>query len=187
METPNGPFPFLLGERLFLAPLRKEDAPHYERWLNAPAMREFLYPVVPQTREAQLRALEPRLVAGPNTAVSFGIWLKEAEPRLIGDLSLFDINHRNQVATLAILIGEPGEWSRGYGREAMRLLLDYGFKNLNLRKVILTVSGHNTRAQKAYLALGFREVGRHHAHRFIAGVWQDKVLMEVWREGDEPT
>lgn len=53
------------------------------------------------------------------------------------------------------VIGEPDVWSLGYGREAMALLLDFGFDQLDLRTIWLIVRTENTRAVRFFTRLGF--------------------------------
>lgn len=180
-DVPQSPYPFLSGESVFLAPLRLADAPLYEAWLNAPETRGYLSLYAPIPHENELSLLERMLRQPATEAIHFGIWLKESPPQLIGNIGLFDLDHRHQLGTLGIFIGPDEARGRGLGRQAIRLLLDYAFGTLNLRKVLLTVYGHNLRAQRCYLALGFKEVGRYKAHRLIGGVWQDEVLMELFR------
>lgn len=179
-----GPSVFLSGDRLFLAPIRREDEPIYERWFNDPEIRSFVTVFAPTSREQELAVLDRMMNQSPHEGVSLGIWLKETPARLIGNTGLFALDARNQFATLGIVLGEKSEWSKGYGRETIRLMIDYAFGTLNLRKVLLSVFGHNLRAQRAYLALGFREVGRYTAHRWIEGQWRDEIWMEILRPSE---
>jgi len=62
------------------------------------------------------------------------------------------------MAWLAIGLG-PDHWDQGYGQEAMRLLLAFGFQELNLYRVQLTVFSYNPRAIRVYEKLGFQREG----------------------------
>jgi RimJ/RimL family protein N-acetyltransferase len=83
-----------------------------------------------------------------------------ADDKIIGMLDLSGINWTAGDAWLGVGIGEPEYWGKGYGREAVNLLLRFGFEQLNLRRVSLTVFEYNERAYKSYLKLGFQVEGR---------------------------
>ncbi|GGK21354.1 kanamycin resistance protein [Deinococcus malanensis] len=94
----------------------------------------------------------------------FGI-LDEAGS-LIGSAELYDLTPPPPAtptrATLGVMIGRPELWGQGYGREAVQALMLWAFvrREQPLSRVRLTTFGHNRRAQRAFLACGFREVGR---------------------------
>jgi RimJ/RimL family protein N-acetyltransferase len=83
-----------------------------------------------------------------------------ATMRPVGGCDLRDIDHRNRVATMGMLIGEPEARGEGYGTEATRLLLDLAFTVHGLHSVWLTVYAYNLAGQRCYAKAGFREVGR---------------------------
>ena len=85
---------------------------------------------------------------------------------LIGSIELYDLRPLPpapaRFATLGVMIGERGLWGQGYGREAVGALLEWAFTRRAppLSQVRLTTFSHNLRAQRAFLASGFQEVGR---------------------------
>lgn len=85
---------------------------------------------------------------------------------LIGSIELYDLRPLPpapaRFGTLGVMIGERALWGQGYGREAVAALLEWAFSRRDppLSKVRLTTFSHNARAQRAFLASGFREVGR---------------------------
>lgn len=78
--------------------------------------------------------------------------------RPIGSANLHRI--RGRAASFAIAIGEKDYWGKGYGAEATRLMLDYGFNALGLHDVMLEVYSNNERGIRNYRRAGFREIGR---------------------------
>jgi len=76
----------------------------------------------------------------------------------------------------------PEYWGRGYGREAVRLILDYAFRVRNFRRVWLETHAANERAIRAYKACGFVEEGRMRQHVWLAGRFVDNIIMGVLRE-----
>jgi RimJ/RimL family protein N-acetyltransferase len=81
-----------------------------------------------------------------------------AEDKLIGFVGLFPIwEHGN--AWVGIGLGERDYWGRGFGTDAMRLILRYGFMELGLHRVTLDVFEYNPRAIRSYEKAGFRVEG----------------------------
>lgn len=115
------------------------------------------------------------------TGERVGFGLLDEGGRLIGNAELYDLRPappaRPTRATLGIMIGVPALWGQGYGREAVQALLAWSFTHRAepLERVRLTTFAHNRRAQRAFAACGFREVGR-----FEVGERTD-VNMEVER------
>ncbi len=83
-----------------------------------------------------------------------------AEDKVIGTLDLHNINWSVGDAWVGIGVGEREYWGRGYGTEAMQLIVRYGFEQLNLRRISLTVFEYNQRAVHSYQKIGFQEEGR---------------------------
>jgi RimJ/RimL family protein N-acetyltransferase len=114
-----------------------------------------------------------------NDRQTFGIF--DENDDYIGTIELYDIRHTG--ATLGIIIGERSHWSRGYGPEAMTALLDYGFRELGLDRIRLTVYADNPRALAAYLKVGFQEArrtpakgGRTDVHmELVKGAWFERM------------
>lgn len=78
---------------------------------------------------------------------------------LIGSVVLGGIKWSYQAATLGIVIGDPACWGKGYGSDAIQLMLRYAFHELNLYRVGLTTIGYNTRAARAFEKCGFKPEG----------------------------
>ncbi len=127
----------------------------------------------------ELRAdYEQRAANGGRDGLNFAI---EADGQFIGQCSLFQINTVAQTCGLGITIGDKAYWGKGYGRESINLLIEYGFRHHNLRKIWLEVHADNTRALRAYQACGFLEEGRLRAHVYSNGHYEDLVVMGLLR------
>ncbi|MCD0159650.1 GNAT family N-acetyltransferase [Deinococcus sp. 6GRE01] len=100
------------------------------------------------------------------TGERHGFGVMDEQGRLIGSAELYDLRPppplTATVGTLGVMIGYPDLWGRGYGRQAVQALLHWAFRERDfpLSRIRLTTFGHNRRAQRAFLACGFREVGR---------------------------
>ncbi len=62
-------------------------------------------------------------------------------------------------AWIGITIGERDYWGKGFGADAMRLIMQYGFLELNLRRMTLALHSYNERALKSYQKVGFKLEG----------------------------
>lgn len=167
------------GERVTLRAITPADYPRLTEFKNDVEF-ELLgggLPPKPRTLAGVTEFYEK--VTGPGDQYTFAI---EADGVLIGDVGLFNINRVNGTGELGIGIGDPAYRGQGYGREAVGLVLGYGFRLQNLRKIWLEVHGSNERAIRSYTAAGFVEEGRQRAHVWSDGGYDDVVLMAVFRE-----
>jgi len=102
--------------------------------------------------------------------------------KLIGGTGLFDIDWTSRSAMTGISIYNPKYWGKGYGQESMNLILGFAFRNLNLNRVELETFDFNKRAQKCYLKVGFKDVGKRRKARFINGQYHDAIIMDILKE-----
>jgi RimJ/RimL family protein N-acetyltransferase len=104
-----------------------------------------------------------------------------ADDRLIGAVGLF-VDWPRRDAWVGIAIGERDFWGKGYGTDAMRLILLYGFTELNLRRVSLAVHSYNTRARRSYEKAGFVLEGVMRGDQLKEGKRSDSVFMGILHE-----
>jgi RimJ/RimL family protein N-acetyltransferase len=104
-----------------------------------------------------------------------------SENKLIGGLGLFNIDWTSRSAMMGISIYNPAYWGKSYGPESIDLMLGFAFQNLNLNRVELEVFDFNKRAQKCYLKVGFKEVGKRRKARFIDNEYHDCIIMDILR------
>lgn len=105
------------------------------------------------------------------------------DDRLLGDINLDVVNGwlgRN--AFVGIGIGNREDWGRGYGTDAMRILLRFAFTEVNLNRVTLNVFEYNPRAIRSYEKAGFRHEGRIRGALLKDGQRWDMVFMGILRE-----
>ncbi len=106
----------------------------------------------------------------------------EAEGRLVGLIQLFRTERRDRTAWLGVLIGDRLERGKGYGTEAIRLLMRFAFRELNYQKVNLNVFSFNPRAIAIYEKMGFIHEGRIRRTLYADGQYHDQVLMGMIAE-----
>ncbi len=100
-----------------------------------------------------------------------------ADDRTIGFVELDGIAWTHGEAFVGIGIGERADWGRGYGTDAMRVLLRYAFTELNLHRLSLTVFEYNPRALRCYEKAGFVTEGRERQCLSRDGRRWDQIFM----------
>ncbi len=167
----------LVGKLCYLSPYSPDDADAQTRWENDLAV------AIPLGDEAYTTTAREKLAEHINGAIQnqahfFSIIDLENE-QVIGRVLLFSFDPVNRTAMVGILIGEKEFRGRGYGSEALVLMLDYAFNLLNLHNVMLGVFAFNERAVQTYRKLGFNEIGRRREGRMLAGKAHDVILMDM--------
>jgi len=165
----------IIGERLYLSPVSDADAELYVKWMNdAYVAKNF-----PQYSNVVASKNELKWLFEPGSDTQrYAIVLLDGDV-LIGHISIHNIDHLNRNAFLGIFIGEEEHRGKGYGAEAIRLILEYGFKTLNLHNIMLSVHEDNHAAIACYKKAGFREAGRCGEWVFKDGAYIDKLYMEL--------
>jgi len=170
--------PFLTGQRVYLRPLERTDAPLLQTWINDQDVIRNLLNFRPMNLQGEEEFLD-KVTRDPDLLI-LGIALR-SDDRLIGNVVLHRIQSRDRQAGFGILIGEKAEWSRGYGTEATRLIVRYAFDVLNLNRVWLHVLEDNQRGQRAYEKVGFKVEGVLRQSAFREGRYLDTITMGILR------
>ena len=175
-------FKKLVGESVYLSPNSMEDAEIYAKWLNDPVVSGYLgmFREMHSIRGEEL-ALEKMATSGHNYAI-----VALEDDRLVGNICLMGIDHIGRNATIAIYIGETDNRGKGFGADALRLILRFGFKTLNLNNIMLFVHEDNAPGIACYKKVGFKEYGRRRKCEFKNGKYMDLVLMDILSEEFEP-
>ena len=171
----------LRGEKVVLRALQREDVPLLAVFNNdiEVEIASGGDPPIPQALARLQAEFEQDVGKGGRDGARFAI---EADGRMIGHCALFNFDETAHTCELGITIGDKHYWGRGYGRDAVRVLLDYGFRLRNFRKVWLRVWGNNERGIRAYRAAGFVEEGRLREHVWSNGRHVDAVYMGILRD-----
>lgn len=177
MSEIEAPIVNIAGEHVALGPLRREHLPLYLRWLNDFATTRMLE-VQPRPMTLEQEAAWYGAAATSESDYHFTIY-ERATSRPIGNCGLHRVDARNRRAEVGILIGEPSARGKGYGTEAMRLLVDFAFTALGLHSVMLWTYEYNLPGQRAYAKVGFREMGRRREARWHNGRFWDEIAMDL--------
>lgn len=173
--------PFLVGENIYFRPLEVDDVnDEYLQWLNneeiAATIPSMCYPATMQsTRDYVAKA-----ITDPGT-VFFAI-VEKSTGKHIGNIKLFNISSVHRTAEYGRLLGDPGVRGKGYGTEAVRLVLRYAFDVLNLRKVFASCLAHNAAAIRSNEKCGLSREGVLKEYRYHGGKYHDVLFMGVTRD-----
>lgn len=172
------------GQRIYLRPIEREDEPLLRKWINDPRNWRTL-PLRPPLNACREREwIESQGKSG--TDYVFGIVVRAGD-RLIGTSGLHQVDAVNRRASFGIMIGDVAYQSKGYGIEATRLVVRYGFEELNLNRIGLSVFANNPRAISCYQKAGFVHEGCLRQAWYRRGQFHDEyrfaILRAEWDDG----
>lgn len=104
---------------------------------------------------------------------------------LIGQCGFVKVNWKNRVGEIAIMIGDKDYRGKGYGADAIRLLIRFGFEEMNLRKIKALVFDFNEAALRCYEKCGFRKEAVLQKEIYREGRYHDVVQMCLFRDTEE--
>ena len=172
-------FKKIIGDRIYLSPkgTSEEEIEKYTEWMNDFQVTDYI------GRSAQIVTwqgekgyLEKATINNDNK--NFNI-IDLKSNKLIGTVGLENFNYIERSAVLGIFIGDYDFRGNGYGTEAIKLLLEYGFKYLNLHSIRLDLLSTKERAHKCYLKCGFKDTGCSRDAIFLNGKYYDKLHMDI--------
>lgn len=174
--------PHLIGRDIVLREYRAEDLPATRAWVNDAGVTRFLsgtflHPhTLPMTE-----GFYQRILSGGGEGFNFIIADKQ-DDSYIGQIDLVMRNKVSHTMELGIVIGNRAAWGKGYGTQAIGLLLRFAFEEVNLHRVELWVHDTNPRAIRCYEKCGFTHEGRRRQHIYQSGTHHDLLLMGILRE-----
>ena len=165
----------LAGKHVQLRRVEPGDYPAIQEWQNDPEVFYWM----DYTRSFSLddiRHSEERAVTEGHPFVIV------AEGRAVGRIGLNNFRARDGMASLYIFVGDREVRGKGYGIDALMVVLAYGFDVKNLRKIELWTLAHNERAIRMYKAAGFVEDARIPERSYKEDRWADHLVMSIDRD-----
>lgn len=175
----------IYGKRIRFRAPERDDLSTFVNWINDPEVRAGLSLFLPMSMAQEERWYDD-MIKRPVEEHPLSIETKKGEDWIIiGNIGLFGFDSIARSAEAGILIGDRNYWNKGYGTDAMKLLLKHGFETLNLNRIFLRVYEDNPRAIRCYEKVGFQHEGRMRQARFASGKFVDilfmGILCEEWK------
>ncbi len=172
---------FLIGKHVTLGLIpERSDLSHYAQWVNDQETTRFMavgrFPVTVQELRTYIRAY-----ALNKNGLLLGIFLNK-DKKHIGNISLNDIQWKDRHGEIGILIGDKRARGKGYGTEAIRLIVEHAFGCLNLHKLCCGMIRDNNASRRAFQRIGFKEEGILRQHFFVNGKYLDCFRMGLLRD-----
>jgi RimJ/RimL family protein N-acetyltransferase len=102
--------------------------------------------------------------------------------KYIGGCSINECNVKNRTCEIGIMIGDKEYWSKGYGSDALKLLIKFIFEEVNMNKIKLKVFSFNNRAIACYKKVGFKEEGILKKELYRSGKSYDVIPMAIFKD-----
>lgn len=169
----------LKSEKVYLKAIESEDLNQLREWRNLPEFRKHFREYREINSDMQQKWFENTVVDDRNT-IMFSIFSSETD-ELIGCCGLCYINWVHRNADLSLYIGYEQEYidDKGFAEEACKLLINYGFNELNLHKIWTEIYKFDNKKKALYDKLGFQVDGTLREHYFYDGKWWDSLLYSI--------
>lgn len=175
----------LTTSSLVLRPYSMQHLEVMNKWANDAELNYYdddrpspAEPVSLDTTRAMLR----RIVDSNDSGIIRFAIHKSEDDAFIGICMIALIDRYNKRCNIGISIGEKDQWGRGFGREAVRALLEHSFRDLGMNRVGAEIYSHNQRSLRLFAGEGFSEEGRIRQAVWKRGEYVDSVLMGLLRE-----
>ena len=164
------------GKKIYLVPVERENIEQLRVWRNKPELRKYFREYKEISKDVQIKWYENR-VLGDLKQVNFEIHDINSK-KIIGHCGLYYIDWIHRHAEFGIYIGDDKFRSGGFGSDALRTLICYGFNDLNLNKIWCEVYDNND-ALDAYKHIGFAHEGKMRQHYFNEGRYWDSHILSM--------
>lgn len=166
----------LIGKQVQLREYRSTDAEKAQNYLNDFEVTRLLTPGIPfpYTLEDEKQWVSSQ--SAMKDLYNFAIETLE-DGRYIGGCGINHLDWKNSIATVGIFIGDKSLWGKGYGTDAMKLLISFIFEQMNINKIKLNVYAFNERAVKCYEKCGFVKEGTLRQEIYRDGRYYDVYVM----------
>lgn len=173
----------LKNDSVLLRPIRRSDISYFLRWFNDPEVIQYLTLYLPMTEMSEEKFIEELGTTRAKLDVLFVIEvIEDTSTKPIGNCGLHNINSKDREANFGIVIGEKEYWGRSYGTEAARLVINYGFQQLNLHRIYSSAVAFNERSIRFHKKVGFKEEGCMRQAIFKNGQYHDLLQFGLLRD-----
>ncbi|MGJ5642110.1 GNAT family N-acetyltransferase [Formosa sp. S-31] len=167
----------LRGEQVYLRALEPEDLEFVYQVENDESIWELSHTQTPYSRYLIKEYLE-HAHKDIFEVKQLRLVISTLKSETIGLIDIFDFDFKNRRAGVGILIQNHTNRSKGFGAEALSLLVEYCFKQLQLNQVYCNIAEENIHSINLFKKLGFQEVGVKQAWNLVNGVYKNELLFQ---------
>ncbi|NMM55504.1 GNAT family N-acetyltransferase [Paenibacillus aquistagni] len=169
------------SSRIYLRKMTEADVELYHQWRNDMAVMQTTSPHLELVSLDDTRQFVTQVILGSNTSKNYMIVDKENH-EAVGITAIVHMDDKNRNGECILELGNKAYWGKGYGTEALQLLLHYAFLECNLHRMALRVFSFNDRAIRLYHKLGFKQEGISRQSIYREGQWHDIIHMGMLQE-----
>ena len=169
----------LQGKNIYLRALEPEDLEFVFDIENDQAIWEFSNTQTPYSRFLIRQYLENAhqdIYEAKQLRLAI---CKNEDFKAVGLIDLFEFDPRNNRAGIGILIKEEGNRNQGIGSQALEILIDYSFRQLNLKQLFANINPQNEASISLFTNFGFEKIGIKKQWNLVNGVYNDEALFQL--------
>lgn len=168
----------LKGEHIYLRALEPEDLDFIHEVENDEAIWEISCTQTPYSKFLIKQYLE-NAHKDIYEAKQLRLVISSHEHLTLGLIDLFDFDFKNKRSGVGILVKEPQDRLKGYGREALELLIDYCFTHLDLHQLYCNILESNAASIKLFSNQGFQQIGLKKDWNYVNGSFKNEYLFQL--------
>ena len=168
----------IVGKAIILRAQRSDDAKYYAHWFNDPKVMFQCGFTAAADEETEKQAI----IRHNNSEDAVWYTITDQEGNIIGETGLLRMWPEWHCTDLSIIIPDPAMQNKGYGTEAIRIMLDMAFDQYDMNRVAIGVVGQNTNALAFYKKIGFRQEGIQEQGYYYNGEYSNFVMMRILRQ-----
>lgn len=170
------------GEKVCLRAYKADDIEIATKYVNDKELKKLLvttipFPMTSWEEEEWIKSQKS------NNQGNYNFAIEDIETgKYIGGCGIQSVDWLARVAIVGIMIGNKDYWGKGYGTDAMKVLIDFIFNDMNINKIRLQTFSFNERAIKSYEKCGFKVEGVLKNEIFKEGKYYDEIIMSIFRD-----
>ncbi|ERJ11709.1 GNAT family N-acetyltransferase [Haloplasma contractile] len=170
------------GTNIRLRPVMESDLDGYFNVKNVDTdIQRLAGSVSFPLRQSQMESFIERVTSKDGSDDVFYFIIEDKDGNVVGDLNTSDCNRRSGTFKYGLAINKE-YWSKGFGSEAVQMVLNYYFNELRYQKVTVSVYSFNEQSCGFHKKLGFKEEGLLRRMAYVNGKYHDEVILGMTAE-----
>lgn len=170
------------GQLVKLRAYKEEDIEKATVYINDEEVKKLMDSTIPfpMTKWQEEEWVRSRKA---NTDFTYDFAIEDLKTgKYIGGCSINECDVKNRTCVVGIMIGDKEYWGKGYGSDALKVLIKFIFEEVNMNKIKLNVFSFNNRAIACYKKVGFKEEGILKKEIYRNGKYYDEIIMAMFKD-----